>query len=249
MNRKISYIICSTPRSGSTLLCDLLTATKVAGRPQSYFMTQFYSDWARYLNVSMENWNSDNEFDQCYLNAVLMEGVGDSQVFGLRMQRESLEDLNTRLCQFYPDKQSDKTRFSAAFGTTHYIHISRKDKIAQAVSLLRAEQSGLWHIHTDRTERERLKLGHAPHYNAKALSKLVTKLEKQDASWLDWFSQQSIQPIPITYERLSADPKNTLANTLSALGLEPSIAEMVEPRTAKMSSNESSEWIERFRLE
>ena len=31
------YLICATPRSGSTLLCDLLTATGVAGRPEEYF--------------------------------------------------------------------------------------------------------------------------------------------------------------------------------------------------------------------
>src|SRR3954471_2058841 len=32
-----SYLVCATPRSGSTLLCELLAATGVAGRPQEYF--------------------------------------------------------------------------------------------------------------------------------------------------------------------------------------------------------------------
>src|SRR4051812_39199959 len=33
----LSYLVCATPRSGSTLLCELLSATGVAGRPQEYF--------------------------------------------------------------------------------------------------------------------------------------------------------------------------------------------------------------------
>jgi LPS sulfotransferase NodH len=32
-----SYLICATPRSGSTLLCAVLGATGVAGRPAEYF--------------------------------------------------------------------------------------------------------------------------------------------------------------------------------------------------------------------
>src|SRR3954469_3299609 len=32
-----SYLVCATPRSGSTLLCRALAQTGVAGRPEEYF--------------------------------------------------------------------------------------------------------------------------------------------------------------------------------------------------------------------
>src|SRR3954468_249168 len=32
-----SYLVCATPRSGSTLLCEALCNTGVAGRPAEYF--------------------------------------------------------------------------------------------------------------------------------------------------------------------------------------------------------------------
>ena len=32
-----SYLVCATERSGSTLLCELLAGTGVAGRPEEYF--------------------------------------------------------------------------------------------------------------------------------------------------------------------------------------------------------------------
>ena len=34
-----AYLVCATPRSGSTLLCELLKETGVAGRPEEYFET------------------------------------------------------------------------------------------------------------------------------------------------------------------------------------------------------------------
>ncbi|HXR60588.1 MAG TPA: Stf0 family sulfotransferase, partial [Solirubrobacterales bacterium] len=32
-----SYLVCATPRSGSTLVCHALEETGVAGRPEEYF--------------------------------------------------------------------------------------------------------------------------------------------------------------------------------------------------------------------
>ena len=37
MKPMLSYLVCATQRSGSTLLCELLRATEVAGVPDEYF--------------------------------------------------------------------------------------------------------------------------------------------------------------------------------------------------------------------
>ncbi len=34
---RLSYLICATPRSGSTLLCDALDGTGIAGHPEEHF--------------------------------------------------------------------------------------------------------------------------------------------------------------------------------------------------------------------
>lgn len=41
------YILCGTPRSGSTLLCGLLNAAGQMGAPDSVFRRQILSRWAR----------------------------------------------------------------------------------------------------------------------------------------------------------------------------------------------------------
>jgi len=41
-----SYVLCGTPRTGSTLLCGLLRSTGVLGRPESYFREPDEVAWA-----------------------------------------------------------------------------------------------------------------------------------------------------------------------------------------------------------
>ena len=249
MKQTDSYIVCATPRSGSTLLCDLLTETGVAGQPHSYFRREDISWWAEQFGVSTVNWRNEHDFDQAYLAAVLRQGTGGTRVFGLRLMWESVANLSKRLDSFYPNLDSDNARFRAALGTSVCVHLSRKDKVAQAVSLLRAEQTGLWHVNADGTERERLKADTAPVYSARDLSRLVTELEEHDQRWTRWFHEQDIDPLGITYERLSAAPQTTLETVLSAFGMDPVLAEAVEPRTAKLADRESREWATRFRAE
>jgi len=175
--------------------------------------------------------------------------MGGTEVFGLRLMWESLDDLSRRLDAFFPGLPTDSARFEAAFGPCRYIHLSREDKVAQAVSLWKADQTGLWHVDADGTERERTKAAQTPIYDSEALSGLVAELEDHDAAWARWFRQQRIVPLSITYEMLSSEPQGTLALVLAALGLDESIANAVQPKTAILADSESREWVERFRKE
>jgi len=247
LNNDHSYIICSTPRSGSTLLCDLLADTNIAGCPDSFFMNEHYSSWTSLLGVPVDSWRTKSAFDLRYIEAVIKQGAGETGVFGMRVQWESLGDLSARLRELYLTEENDQDLFNMTLGITHYIHLSREDKVAQAVSLLRADQSGLWHVHPDGSERERIKDGLTPTYNTKALSTLVSRLEEFDAAWTAWLSAQNIQPIFVTYEKLSSHPNIVIGEILSRLGLNPTNASKISPKTKKMASYESKMWIKRFR--
>ena len=41
-----AYIICGTPRTGSTLLCKLLASTGTSGDPHSFYRRQDLPEWA-----------------------------------------------------------------------------------------------------------------------------------------------------------------------------------------------------------
>ena len=249
MTRFSSYIICATPRSGSTLLCDLLAETGVAGHPNSYYRQESILYWARSWDLSMLDLTDNKEFDRSYLAAALRAGTSENGVFGLRLMWGSVAELSTRLGALHPDLHDDAALFERALGETLYIHLSRQDKIAQAVSLLRAEQSGLWHLAADGTERERSSPPQPMVYDADRLSGFLKELEMDDAAWAAFFAHNRIEPMRLTYEAVAAAPQVAVARILSALGREPELASTVTARTAKLADNTSLEWADRFRRE
>ena len=242
-----SYIVAATPRSGSTLLCDLLLGTGVAGRPQSYYRREDIPDYAREWGVCSPDVIGHEAFERAYLEAVRRAGSAQTGIFGLRLMWSSVSELSASLSAIRPDPLDDPARFAVAFGNPLYIHLSRRDKVAQAVSLLKAGQCGLWHRATDGTERERLAPPAPLVYDADRLAGLVEELKTDDAAWDRWFSRFRIKPLRLTYERLAAEPLAVLAQVLSALGLDPAIAASVDVRTAKLADETSLEWTRRFR--
>jgi len=244
-----SYVICTTPRSGSTLLCNLMKSTGQAGQPESYFRQQSIRYWIEQLNVPVQDIAAEPEIDNAYLEAIRREGAGNTDCFGLRLMWESLDNLSNCLEGFYPDLSDDAARFDIAFGQPKYLHLSRGDKVAQAVSLLKAEQTGLWHIGSGGVELERTGPPCTPVYDRARIAKIVTDLELQYAGWTEWFEKYRLNPVRINYETLSASPKLVLAGILSALGIAPEISTNVEPATAKLADEVSAQWISRYHAE
>lgn len=244
-----SYIICATPRSGSTLLCDLMHATGVAGRPDSFFQRGFYSWWAEHLGLPYPSCGLEAEFQREYLTSVIDYGTNGTTIFGMRLMWESVTELSNGLAVHFPSLPNDKARLEAAFGKSLYIHLSRENKIEQAISLYRATESGLWHRFADGTERERLKSGKEPTYNAIELSKFYSKLEKQDNSWVSWFAEQDVEPLCLTYEDLSLNHRVGLVRVLHALCKNKKHADSLIPQSEKMADCKSKDWAIRLRAD
>ncbi len=241
-----SYFICSTPRSGSTLLCDLLKQTGVAGRPNSFYRAPSIAEYAEYWGIEAE---PGLEFERRYMAAAIKHGTRDTGMFGMRLHGLSLFELLGRLAMLYPGEATDKARLSVAFGTPLYVRLRRADKVAQAISRVKAEQSGLWHRHADGAERELIKPYEAPIYDAARLRASITETVEHEAVFDAWAAGQGITPLDVTYEALSADPHGTLAMILDALGRDPALAERAQVQTARLADTMSVEWAVRYRAE
>lgn len=249
-----AYVICATPRSGTTLLCNML-AESGAGRPASYFRRQSIPNWARRLGVPEPDGGGArgatglaNDF-ATYLDAIRRAGSAGTGHFGLRLMAETLGELLAALAPLYPDARSEAARMEAAFGPVAWIHVARADTVAQAVSLVRAQQSGLWHRNADGTPMEQNAPAGETAYDPARIAAQVALLEAQDAAWTRWFADQSIDPARIAYEDLAADPGRVLRSVLVAIGADPDLAERAAPSTARLADATSAAWIARYRSE
>ena len=244
-----TYAICATTRSGSTLLCGLLAATGVAGHPDSYFHRPSVAIWADRLGVDMSADAPEAELREAALAAAIQKGRAGSDVFAVRVMRQSFDYLLAQLAARTPDATSDLARIEAAFGRTLFVHLTRSDKVAQAVSFVRAEQEGLWHRAPDGSELERQGAGASPAYDPTAIEAQWRTLVQQDQAWAAWFAAEGISPLTIEYSELAANPVAPLQAVLARLGLDPAAADGIAPHVDRLADDLSSQWIARFRQE
>jgi trehalose 2-sulfotransferase len=200
-----SYVVCTSPRSGSTLLCKLLAATGVAGNPDSYFHSRSISGWLEDLGLVRDPSAPERELLEAIFRAAIRKGTLDTGIFGLRLQGHSFDFFIKKLFVLYPGHSSNVERFKAAFGRTLFVHLTRRDKVAQAISYVKARQTGLWHAAPDGTELERLSPPQELAYNASEIRARFEEVMAHDQNWENWFAASKIDPLRISYEELSVN--------------------------------------------
>ncbi len=223
------------------MLCRLLRDTGIAGRPGSHFHTPSLADWRDEHDLPPDAPLGD------IFTAAVKTGRGGTPIFGLRLQRHSFGFFMARLAELNPQAPDDGARFQAAFGTTRFVYLKRADKIAQAISYVKAQQSGLWHAGTDGREIERLSPPATPEYDGPAIWQSYQQMLTYDRDWETWFTETGIAPLRLDYDDLALHPAETLGAVLGVLDLGPGAADAVQPDTVRLSDALSQDWATRFR--
>ena len=220
-----------------------------AGTPESYFHQPSLESWLTRYGLDAVQFAHPRLALRAVIDAASRAGRGAGWKFGLRLQRQSFGFFVEQLRVLKPTLQTDKARIEATFGRTLFIHLTRLDKVDQAVSVVKAQQSGLWHKAPDGTEIERLRAPQKLVYDAGALKAEFEEFVQADADWCSWFDAENIQPLVISYEALSSDPYKELARVLRALGLDYSPTDQTALPVAKLSDAINRDWAARFRAQ
>ncbi len=228
------------------MLCEQLAATKIAGNPGSHFHEPSLSAWQGYYDLQGKTFSSDKEAVAAVFAAAFEFGKGETNVFGLRLQRDSFAFFTDQLRLLHPTFASDRERMEAVFGTTQFIYLKREDHLDQAISLLRAQQTGLWHLKADGSDLERLEPEHSGGYERQKIDAYIQQSIAQNEAWTRWFAEESIMPLAITYAELSKNPQTTLSRVLAHIGLDKAVASTVPVQTRKLADETSLAWRTRF---
>lgn len=241
MTIKTSYWICTTPRSGSSLLSQLLSATAVAGRPAEYF-------WRDNEAAHQQQWNVSSYSG--YLGRALSEGTTPNGVFGTKLEvgvyLAHFERQLRTLPQFSDPTLSLQSIVAAVFPNLQFIYLSRRNKVRQAVSWWKAIQSNQWGRHKGEEPTAAPDL----HYNFAALDQLISESVMREAAWQAYFSEWNVKPLTLVYEDFTADHPATLATILNLLNI--SDLSQFDPATItllKQSDELSEQWVQRYREE
>jgi len=213
------------------LLCELLSSTRLAGTPHSYFRSQDIERRASEWGLQ-KGWKFD-----AYVEAVRRSTSSTNGVLGLRIMWGTLDDILTELRPIHGD-MGDLGLLEATFGRTRYIHLRRADVVGQAISLFKAEQSNYWHS-TQPGMPVR-----AVHYSYDEIAKRVASLQADDAAWTKWFEVVGIEPLLVTYEEIDLDPHAAARRVLHFLGLEYA-GEFFAPNE-RLADETTELWRERY---
>ena len=234
-----SYLLCSTERVGSYLLADALESTGIAGRPGEHFHRDLLNPLVDEPNVT--------GYDQ-YFSRVVEAGSTPNGVWAGKMHWSHLENLMRGIRQVYELQHMDApTLMTTILPNLRYVWLTRRDKVRQAVSLLKAIQSGVWWQLQDAEAGEGQVPFAEPTFHFAAIDHLIRQIEVHETSWHAYFRYCGAQPLVLTYEELVADLPAATRRVLGHIGVEvPPNLPVATPRFKKQADPVSEEWVERY---
>ena len=102
---------------------------------------------------------------------------------------------------------------------------------------------------TDGTEIERTAQPKPLVYDGVAIARELESMNALEEAWIEWFAEQKLDPLKVTYAELSEHPKTTLARILTAFGQTITNVEETTIGVAKLADQINQEWADRFRAE
>jgi LPS sulfotransferase NodH len=113
--------------------------------------------------------------------------------------------------------------------------------VSQAVSFWRAVQTRVWRGRPDPVRDARAT------YHAGAIAFVVKMLRDQEKGWRDWFAEENVKPIEISYPVLWRNLTEVVADILEQLGLDRGLAP--EPVLQRQADQRSDDWVDRYRVD
>ena len=235
MSARKCYFICFTVRSGSSLLCQLLADTGLAGAPKEHF----------YHNIAPDKPGGDDIKDYAaYLERALAADTTFNGVFGSKVGGGFWHDFTRRL-RSIPGLSglSLPDALDRYFPGLRYIHLTRRNKVRQAVSHWLAIQSGRWNS-VDPPGAV------MPAYNFDAIDTLLQELVFREAVWAEYFANHDIRPLVVVYEDFAQQPDATVWRVLDYLDIDmPPDFKFPLPRYRPVGGELAETWTQRFREE
>lgn len=212
------YIICSTQRSGSSMLCALMKQTRVLGKPGETVAI-------RKLKKLAEEKKNDN------LSLVAMDLLNTlaspNGVSGVKLHFHQFQDVLIHL------------DFFAVFGNVYWIYIDRKDVVSQAISLSKA-----WQSRAFSSKHAEIKKAI---YDYSLILKAGKLVVNEKSSWEWFFASIGIEPLRLFYEDILDDENEEITRICQLIDVVPQKTVSVDAVSIKKQGGfENLIWKDRF---
>lgn len=224
-------ILAMTPRCGSTYLGQLMQQTRQLGTVEEYFNPHAM------LPIARAELNAGDALT--YVHALIRARASANGVFSAKTTFEHVQP-------FLQTIGAASLRFSEVFPRPRFVYLGRKNVLAQAVSLVRAAQSGLWHK-TARGDVRTAPRAETLSYDAAAISRALEQILRGRLQWDQFFASAGIKPLRLNYERVVAEPLRALAQIAEYLEQPIDVAAVnLDTANQKLADELNRSWERRF---
>jgi LPS sulfotransferase NodH len=264
----VSYIVCATPRSGSTLLCELLKSTGVAGNPEEYFEARAATGLPPHPGDHLAGLSPKGaavEIDATptvpppysdlrgirdyaeHLERSFHLGTTANGVFGCKLMWRNLEDLRL-LAGGLPEYAGLGVHelLERLFRSPRYVLVTRRDKVRQAISLWRALQTQTWrkeHAGAAQGDPELV-------FSYEAVDHLVRRLQADEAAWEEHLAAHAEQTVTVGYELdLERDREATVERVLRHLDVAVPAGWTADAALHRQADELTERWVGEFARE
>lgn len=214
-----SYVVFSTPRCGSSLLCEALCNTGLAGVPTEYFDENTRIELCRQWQI--ESWDD-------YIKELFKRKTGSNAVFGFKAHFHQYE------IAFGTDL------IPPIFPNLKFIWLTRQDKVRQAVSYAKAIQTNQWSSLFESTND-------APKFDYQQIKQLHRQTENEEDRLVAFAQTHAIEPLKLIYEQIVEAPFDAARQCLDYLGIALPADQPLEALTlTRQSDNVTEAWVEQY---
>lgn len=236
MTPTTSYIICATLRSGTHLLAEALTNTNRAGKPDEYFICDLEGHMENERGNIAELYGPKTLPE--FRDLVLELGSTPNGAFGIIIMADYVPMIvdNFRTLPAFQEMEAYEL-FNVLFHNPKYIWLSRRDKVKQAISIVKALQTKVW--------RSDMKTAVAqdPQFDYQKIERYRKRLVQYDADWQQYFQDHGIEPYTVVYEDLVETYEETALDILKFLQLPTDNLTFGPRKLRKQADRKNDEWL------
>jgi trehalose 2-sulfotransferase len=241
----LAYVICTSPRTGSTLLCKGLAGTGRAGAPAEFFdhRSEVTEYWMRRYSISTEAEFASN---------IIAATTTPNGVFGTKLHWTTLLDMHRALRASFaprvtePQDRSLNELLRLRFSEVRYIWLRRRNKVAQGISHFRAYRSGVWESPQGQP------LGPtgtqaSVEFDSGLIDHCINSAQKYDREWEAYFRRRGIVPMQLFYEDFINAYDQNLRTVLAFLDIPHIDLPNAVPQLERLADATSLRWERRYR--
>jgi trehalose 2-sulfotransferase len=233
------YVVRSTPRSGSNLLCFGLLGTGLVGSPFEYFNDDHRPQLERL-------WGCDGSL-LSYTRALYGRRTTAEGLFGLKLHWDQVtqvraEALGGRATE--PEYGVSADVLERLLPGARYVRVLRRDVYRQAVSYWVATVTDRWRIPHGRPPTDGRPI--RAHYDFEGIERCRRLIENGEVHWDRLVRAKGVEPLTVVYEELCADYAGTIRAVVRALRPDAGEIDVGPPVTARLSDAASEELLRRY---